>query len=65
MARMANNIGKGIVDGLFHVFGQKKATSGLVRMFETEYSSEARFARRAGVTIDDNYVRSFLSAHSK
>lgn len=38
-------------------------SSGLVRMFETEYAKEARFARNAGCDIDDIYVKSFLASH--
>lgn len=65
MTRMTRGIGQGIVDGLLMVFGEKRTSGGLVRMFETEYSKEARFARRAGLVIDDNFVRSFLATQAK
>ena len=65
MAKLTRGIGRGIVDGLNCLFVGSNNDTGLVRMFETEYSKEARFARRSGVQIDDNFVRSFLSMNSR
>lgn len=63
MAKLTRGIGRGIVDGLTCMFSRPDH-SGLVRMFETEYRKEYNFARKAGVNINDEFVKSFLATKS-
>lgn len=60
MNKMMRGVGNSIMNVLLG--GRKPDSSGLVRMFETEYAKEARFAKKAGAEINDTFVRSFLDA---
>lgn len=57
---MLRGVGNSMIDTMLG--NRKKDGTGLVRMFETEYAKEARFARKSGAVIDETFVRSFLSA---
>lgn len=55
---MIVGIGKLLVNNMFNSRNHKD--NGIVRMFEVEYSKEARAAKRAGVEIDRQFVEEFL-----
>ncbi len=46
--------------GLSRVFEKNTPDTGLVRMFETEYSHEYRQLRRHGVDVNESFVRDYL-----
>jgi len=63
MSKLARSIGRGLIDGFACMVSRNDQNSGLVRMFEVEYNKEARFARKSGAHIDENFVRSFLASN--
>lgn len=57
---MIVGISKLLVDSVFGSRNRSHSDNGIVRMFEVEYSKEARAAKRAGVHIDRQFVEEFL-----
>ncbi len=55
---MIAGISKLLVDNMF--CSRNHNDSGIIRMFEVEYSKDYRAAKRAGVHIDRQYVEEFL-----
>jgi len=47
-------------NSLLNMFRQERSDTSLVRMFRVEYDKEYRWAKKAGVNINEDFVKQFL-----